>query len=211
MEEVQTTGSEALRESDCRRSRSRPSKKRDGNPKKAESRAYGGSLGTARISRFRFAHPRTHGSRFLGIRTTRWETLSQVDWVLAVSVDDRDWPKFANVHMIPAEELRERFDRAYAARNAYAASNPDRKKVPLDRSMWLSLYHQESKDPVTHVGAGVGLEYPPIDKVPLEPTTETKTVGAGTDDSPLTIAEAKRGLAKIFGVDPASIKITVEG
>ena len=139
-----------------------------------------------------------------------WETLSQVNWVLAVSVDDRDWPKFANVHMIPADELRERFDRAYAARNALAARNPDRKEVALDRGMWLSLYHQESDDPVTHVGAGAGLKYPPIAQVPLEPTTETKTVSAGTDDSPLTIVEAKRRLAKYFGVDPACIKITVE-
>lgn len=133
-----------------------------------------------------------------------WETLSKVDKVVAVSVDDRKHAKFANVHMIPADEMRKRFDEAYKARTAAKYD------IELGRGMFLSLYDKNSNDSVMHVGAGAGLAYPPIATVPLEPT------GAGAknhdaDEAPLTIPEAKRRLAKTLGVDPASIKITIEG
>src|SRR4029077_6389058 len=77
-----------------------------------------------------------------------WITLSDVDIVLAVSVDDQDDPKFAQVHMIEADEMRKRFDRAYAARKAADY------RIPLGRGVWLPLYHPDSTDPVTHVGGG---------------------------------------------------------
>ena len=51
-------------------------------------------------------------------------TLSDIDVVLAVSVDDRHDPKFAQVHMIEADEMRQRFDRAYSARIAAGYSTP---------------------------------------------------------------------------------------
>lgn len=139
-----------------------------------------------------------------------WVTLSDVDAVLAVSVDDRDDPKFAKVHMIEGDEMRQRFDRAYAARIAAGYS------IPLGRGVWVSLYDREATDPVTHVGAGAGLDHPPIAIVPLEPKELDPDVaieGKGVDnkDKPLTIPEAKRRLATTLGVDPSSIKITVEG
>ncbi len=138
-----------------------------------------------------------------------WVTLSDVDAVLAVSVDDRHDPKFAQVHMIEADEMRQRFDRAYRARVKAGYS------IPLGRGVWVSLYHPDETDPVTHVGGGVGLDHPPIARVPLEQEesnsddiVETKNLDGG--DEPLTIAEAKRRLALTLGVDPSSIKITVE-
>jgi hypothetical protein len=138
-----------------------------------------------------------------------WVTLSDVDLVLAVSVDDGHDPKFAQVHMIEADEMRQRFDRAYRARIAAGYS------IPLGRGVWVSLYHPDAIDPVTHVGGGAGLDHPPIARVPLEPEEsgshlidETKDLDNG--DKPLTIAEAKRRLAMTLGVDPSSIKITVE-
>ncbi|HZR29907.1 MAG TPA: hypothetical protein VFA71_14105, partial [Terriglobales bacterium] len=85
-----------------------------------------------------------------------WKTLSEVDVVLAVSVDDRDNPKFAQVHMIEADEMRQRFDRAYSARLAAGY------QIPLGRGVWVSLYRPEANDPVTLVGAGAGLDHPPI-------------------------------------------------
>jgi hypothetical protein len=79
----------------------------------------------------------------------------------------------------------------------------------------VSLYDTESTDPVYHVGAGAGLNHPAITTVALEPagsdsdvTGESKNVE--NDDKPLTIAQAKRRLAMTLGVDPSSIKITVE-
>jgi hypothetical protein len=141
-----------------------------------------------------------------------WVTLSDVDVVVAVSIDDYSDPKFAQVHMIEADEIRERFDRAYAARIAADY------RIPLGRGVWVSLYHRDETDPVTHVGAGAGLDHPPIARVPLEPESDSSSAsgsGPGTvirdsDNQPLTIAEAKRRLAVTFGVDPSSIKITVE-
>lgn len=111
--------------------------------------------------------------------------------------------------MIEADEMRQRFDRAYAARIAADYS------IPLGRGVWVSLYHTEANDPVTHVGAGAGLDHPPIARVPLEPDESASEVTITTKDGdnhdmPLTIAEAKRRLAVTLGVDPSSIKITVE-
>lgn len=136
-------------------------------------------------------------------------TLSNVDVVLAVSVDDRYQPKFGQVHMIEADEMRKRFDRAYAARMKAGYS------IPIGRGVWLSLYDHEKNDPVTLVGAGVGLAHPPIASVPLESRQSIGdgrncTIGGNSGNEPLTIAEAKRRLAVTLGVDPSSIKITVE-
>jgi hypothetical protein len=148
-----------------------------------------------------------------------WSTLSEVDAVLAVSVDDRESPKFGLVHLIDAEEMRERFDRAYAARSAAGHT------MPLGRGIWLSLYVAEPKtdSPPGLVGAGAGLDHPPIAKIPLkqpdaaQSAFETRSVPAretnqveGPKVGPLTIASAKQGLALHFGVDPSAIKITVE-
>lgn len=148
------------------------------------------------------AFPRNHADN-------GWVTLSDVDAVVAVSVDDRGDPKFALVHMIEADEMRKRFDRAYKARIAAGY------KIPLGRGVWVSLYDPDATDPVTHVGGGAGLENPPIASVPLEPEEldsdviiETKNLD--DKDRPLTIAEAKRRLAMTLGVEPSSIKITVE-
>jgi len=138
-----------------------------------------------------------------------WVTLSDVDVVLAVSVDDRDDPRFAQVHMIDADDMRQRFDRAYGARMKAGY------RIPLGRGVWVSLYHPDATDPVTHVGGGAGLDHPPIARVPLEPVeSDSEVIVEAKDmdnrDRPLTIAEAKRRLAMSLGVDPSSIKITVE-
>ena len=139
-----------------------------------------------------------------------WATLSEVDVVLAVSVDDRESPRFAQVHMIEAEEMRKRFDRAFAARKAKGY------KLPLARGIWVPLYHPDSTNPVTHVGGGAGLDFPPIARVPLEPKDSNSHASVeaehlANNNGLLTIPEAKRRLAATLGVDPSSIKITVEG
>jgi hypothetical protein len=139
-----------------------------------------------------------------------WATLSDVDVVLAVSVDDRHDPKFAQVHMIEADEMRQRFDRAYLAR--IKAGH----KIPLGRGVWLPLYSPDATDPVNHVGGGAGLDHAPIARIPLESgrsnsDADVEANGPDNGDRPLTISEAKRRLAMTLGVDPSSIKITVEG
>jgi hypothetical protein len=137
-----------------------------------------------------------------------------VDVVLAVSLDGED-RTIANVHWIEADEMLKRFDRAYAARKAAGHT------IQPGRGMWLSMYLPETDDPVNRIGGGIGLAYPAKVSVPLEVSdakdNDEQPINAAHDDSdesddeePLTIAEAKRRLAKTFGVKETSIKITVE-
>jgi hypothetical protein len=140
-----------------------------------------------------------------------WATLQDVDCVVASSVDDYDNPRFAQVHKIPGDEMRRRFDKAYAARKK--ANHV----VPVGRGVWLSLYEKEATEPVSYVGGGIGLAYPAIARVPLSDMSGDSTSKAtgedlrddGTAEAPLTIAEAKRRLARSLGVNESDIKITI--
>ena len=164
-------------------------------------------------------------SRVVSIRTTKdtaiafprnkddsgWVTLSDVNAVVAVSVDDPADPKFALVHMIDGDEMRDRFDRAYAARIGA------RHSIPLGRGVWLRLYIPDAADPPTHVGCGAGLDNAPLARIPLksedgdgDADAIPEPAKADGDDKPLTIVEAKRRLALSLGVDPSNIRITVE-
>lgn len=147
-------------------------------------------------------------------RDQGWVTLSDVDLVVAVSVDDSNEPRFAQVHLIDGDEMRDRFDRAYRARLEAGHS------IPLGRGVWLALYLEEAQDPVNRVGAGAGLANPAILRAPLEGAEiegDVAEVGAheepgsdGSDEERFTIAEAKRRLARTLGVDPSSVRITIE-
>ena len=112
------------------------------------------------------AFPRTKDDK-------QWVTLADVDFVVAVSVDDKDNARFAQVHMLDGDDMRACFDRAYAARIKAGYH------ISTGRGMWVSLYFEEAIDPVTHVGAGAGLKSPPIARVPLEDEAER-------DDGPQT-------------------------
>jgi hypothetical protein len=150
------------------------------------------------------AFPRTNGDK-------SWRTLDEVDAVVAASVDDKENPHFANIHLLPGDEMRDRFNRTYAARKKAGHI------IPVGRGVWLSLYAHESQYPVHLVGAGAGLKHPPFAKVPLDPaaliSSDDEIEKEDTEDreAPLTIADAKRRLARSLGVDPSSIKIIVEG
>lgn len=144
---------------------------------------------------------------------TDWVTLADADFVMAVSVDDADEPRFAQAHLIDGNEMRDRFDRAYQARLDAGHS------IPARRGVWVSLYQNEAQDPVNRVGAGAGLAHPPVLRLPLDgpaPDEGTDDVEGFEDadseggDESLTIAEAKRRLALTFGVDPSSVTITIE-
>lgn len=163
--------------------------------------------GVAKIATIRttqdlwFAFPRTKGDK-------GWLTLDDADVVIVVSVDNKDAPKFACVHMFDQAEIKGRFDRAYRARK-----NANR-SIPVGRGVWISLYDKEDGSPAL-VGAGAGNVFPPIAKVPLEkgassPPLSIAESRSGGNVQPLTINEAKQGLALTFGVDPSQIKITVE-
>lgn len=175
-------------------------------------------------------------SKVVSIRTTQdtaiafprdrhdksWITLSEVDYVVAVSVDDCYDPKFAQVHMLDGKEMRDRFDRAYAARLKAGHT------IPLGRGVWIQLYIPESDKTPSHVGGGAGLVHPALKQVPLDsldldrsphpqvagggipnsPQSQVAQMGSG--EPPLTIPEAKRRLGATLGVGPDRIKIIVE-
>jgi len=149
-----------------------------------------------------------------------WATLDGVDAVVAVSVNAKSNPKFANVHLFGADEMRDRFNRLYEAKTK--ANHV----IPHDRGVWISLYEEESNEPVSRVGAGAGLKTPPFAIVPLYDDAEQAEQSLGPEDGdhdeaepvapehiekPLTIAEAKRRLAQTYGVDPTNVRIIVEG
>jgi hypothetical protein len=167
------------------------------------------------------AFPRVKGD-------TAWRTLDEVDDVVAASVDDKENPRKAYVHLMDGDNIRDRFNRAYKARKDAGHS------IPVGRGVWVSLYEKEQKLPVQLVGAGAGLEFKPIAEIPIDMNTILNSGGADDEDdvrldeveapvereaaastsvaeAPLTIAEAKRRLAATLGVDISAIKITIEG
>lgn len=149
-----------------------------------------------------------------------WVTLDEVDFVVAVSVNDRLNPTEARVHMIPGDEARARFDRAYTARDAANHTQPE------GRGIWLSLYDPETASgPVAHVGGGMGIDYPSLlthdltkgplvgeGERPVQVAEPLPAAPAPSQDAeePLTITEAKRRLAKTLGVPESAIRIAVE-
>jgi hypothetical protein len=138
-----------------------------------------------------------------------WGTLSDVDAVLAVSVDDVAHPAAAVVHWIGADDMRARFDRTYKAR--LKAGH----RIPLGRGVWLPLYIADDHSTARHAGGGAGLDHPEIARVPLNgassaPEEMDKPEDTDREGKLLTIAEAKRRLALTLGVPEASIKISVK-
>lgn len=172
-------------------------------------------------------------SKVVSIRTTQdqyiafprtaddkgWVTLSDVEAVVAVSVDDRENPKHALVHLIDGDDMRDRFDRTYAARKQAGHV------IPIGRGVWLSLYDKEIPGHAALVGAGAGLDYPAIATVPLQveqqapaatqqpavPPDLLTVMASDNVEAPLTIPEAKRRLAATLGVPVTAIEITIRG
>lgn len=134
--------------------------------------------------------------------------------MVASSVDSKEDPRFGQVHLIDAGEMRDRFDRLYEARRKVGHS------MQIGRGVWICLYEKEASDPVYHVGAGAGLEYPPIlrrellnaeEALPVQYTSPVDEPEAEVAVPPLTIAEAKRRLAMTFGVREDDVSITING
>lgn len=132
-----------------------------------------------------------------------WVTLDDVDYVVAVTVDEKDNPKKGLVFMIDGDEMRERFNRTYRARLDAGHT------IPVGRGVWVSMFVEEDLATPSTVGGGIALNRKPLASVLLgdddldEPADQP-------DEAPMTIAEAKRRLAQSLGVDPEKIKILIE-
>ena len=75
-----------------------------------------------------------------------WVTLDDVDFVVAVTVDDKDDPKEGMVFMVEGDEMRERFDRTYRARLDAGHS------IPVGRGVWVSMFVEEDPNAPSTVG-----------------------------------------------------------
>jgi len=64
---------------------------------------------------------------------TTWKTLNEVSLVLVAAVDDKDNPQCVDVYLFPADEVRNRFNASYAARQAAQHTLPD------NYGMWVML------------------------------------------------------------------------
>ncbi|CUA90553.1 hypothetical protein IMF23_13575 [Chelatococcus daeguensis] len=139
-----------------------------------------------------------------------WVTLDDVDYVAAVTVDDKDNPKRGLVYMVDGDEMRERFDRAYRARLDAGHS------IPIGRGVWVSMFLPEDPETPSSIGGGIALGKQPLLTAKLDGADD----GAAAElvvqapmphqEAPLTIAEAKRRLAQSLGVDPEKVKIVIE-
>jgi hypothetical protein len=138
-----------------------------------------------------------------------WITLDDVDYVVAVTVDDKDAPTEGQVFFVDGNEMRERFDRGYRARLEAGHS------IPRGRGVWISMFVPENPDVPTTIGGGIALQKKPLLTQKLDAVKSVEmpshSVSDRDDDAPLTIAEAKRRLAQSFGVEPDKVKIMIEG
>lgn len=165
------------------------------------------SLRTSQDRWFAFpAKPNGHG----------WHTLDDVDLVLVSSVEENDPPREAWVYLFEADEIRERFDRAYKARKEAGRKLSAREDER--RGFWIPLYHEpDASHSISYVGGGAGrnkrkrIHTEPLGDggAPASLPKPTKLPpDDGGSDQPMTIA--KRYLSGIIGVPESSIKITIE-
>jgi hypothetical protein len=135
----------------------------------------------------------------------KWVTLSDVDVVIAVSVDDPAHPAAARVHWLDGNDMRDRFDRAEKARREAGYEIPDGR-----RGVWIPLYIPEDGSTVRYVGGGAATQENEIARVALDDNEAAVTPVPPDIEPPLTIAEAKRRLARTFGVPESGVKIAIE-
>lgn len=108
-------------------------------------------------------------SQVASIRTTRdrwfafpplekgkkWKTLDDVEVVIVATVDSKEDPENVEVYIFPADEVRTRFDAAYAAR-IKAGQNPKD-----NFGMWVAL-DRDTRRTATSVGSGIIDSYRPV-------------------------------------------------
>jgi hypothetical protein len=157
---------------------------------------------------------RTSQTTWLGFhwstKNSNWEELAGVDAVFAVSVDNEDAPQWINVHHIPAKEIASRLNRLKVAK--------EERGLSLDgKVLWISLYDTDAADPVKFVGAGAGLSFAPIHRIPFSrqldvtlPKADALIALQPNVEVPLTIPDAKKKLAASLGVPEDRIRIFIE-
>jgi len=155
----------------------------------------------------------------------KWKTLDDVQHVLVAVVDSRDDPQAVDVHLIPADVVRQRFNASYKARVNNGHNMID------NYGMWVKL---DAGNPgvVSESGAGLALDYPAIASYSLDDllsdvpklvadlTTEEAEAAADEEKvetavpAPVTVAEvlswARDHISRLTGVKPGAIKLDLK-
>ena len=150
---------------------------------------------------------------------TKWKTLDDVQMVVVAAVDSKENPRKISVYIFPADDVRKRFDAAYAARTAAGHTNKD------NFGMWVALDH-DPRGIASSVGSGITQHYKPVAVYPIEtllsananqPPLAADEIEEETEEQEAkftTIAEvmawARDRVAEIAGVKVDSVKLDLK-
>lgn len=187
-----------------------------------------------------------NGKKFVAsIRTTRdrwiafppldggkkWKTLDEVDVVAVAAVDSKENPRNIEVYVFPADDVRKRFNDAFAARTKAGQVNKDK------YGMWVGL-DQDKRGIAASVGSGIVDYHKPIanysiDALISEVATEADDAEPAIEDrrevrvnseptrdpgqstpGPSTIAEVmswvRQHIAEAAGVSPEAVRLDLK-
>jgi hypothetical protein len=145
---------------------------------------------------------------------TQWRTLDDCEMVAVATVDSRDEPRKVEVYLVPAHEVKKRFNASYKARIKAGQVLRD------NFGMWLGLDRRHRGRP-NDVGTGLVDEYQPIAVYLIEDLINevpSESVENGPDETETperqTISEvitwAKEQIAEIAGVSPSAVKLDLK-
>ena len=100
---------------------------------------------------------------------TKWKTLDDVAVVIVASVDSKEEPENIEVYIFPADEVRQRFDAAYAARVKAGLVVRD------DFGMWVNL--DLDKRDVRAAGSGIIEKYKRVAVFSIAKLLAEKAIG----------------------------------
>jgi len=136
---------------------------------------------------------------------TKFGPLATADRVVVATLDPED-SNYALVFDFPAEDVRERFKKAFDARKRAGLA-----VVRMQHGMWVSLFRHDGQHPVYYIGGGIALEYKPIARVSLVDEARAVDDGESTAASLSdVVAAAKRRIAAAAGVTPEQVRISIE-
>jgi hypothetical protein len=143
----------------------------------------------------------------------KWKTLDDVDVVVIAAVDDKDDPKNAEIFLVGADDVRDRFNAAYKARIEAG------QKVRFNFGMWVCL-DRDGRGIAASVGSGIAAANKPIAKYPLsqidvDEVSEFDAEEADDNFEELTtisdvLIAAKQRISSLAGVEIEKIKIDLK-
>jgi hypothetical protein len=154
-------------------------------------------------------------------RGTKWKTLDDVELVVIAAVDSKEDPKNVEVYIFPAEEVRKRFNAAYAARAKAGQVIRD------DFGMWVAL-DADMRGIAASVGSGIVEHFKRVATYSIDALLSSRPdqstdaeEEALIDDGPMeesarpsTIAEvmawARERVAEIAGVRVEAVKLDLK-